>query len=317
VLTRRSLQSEDEPNDALRATPRRAGARWSPRHSARADANAEAEPVAHRLAASRTDTSALLALVLLSGDVNARNEVARWTMRAGLDISEPFRVVLVTSSAGVSTEHLVMHVGDCLRASTSQPVLVTTLGTAVAAVRPADEPSVVVDEWRRVVQALQPRVPTLRVAIGGSGTWPAGVRASLEQARSLVALQREGSPLTAVPDIVVFETVGVIGSLMGSCGRDLLAFAHRVLQPLLDDHRCGGELLDTLHAYLASAGSTGQAAEVLHLHPSSVKYRLKVIRQLIGRDRLEDPNARFELELAVRVAMAMRQLDVGPADAAV
>jgi DNA-binding PucR family transcriptional regulator len=40
------------------------------------------------------------------------------------------------------------------------------------------------------------------------------------------------------------------------------------------------------------------AAE-LHLHPQTVRYRVARMRELLG-DALDDPDARFELELALR-----------------
>lgn len=316
MLTRRSMPPHARRNDTQRAAPHRAGVPRSPRVAERLDGTARADTTAQRVASSRAGTSSLLTLALLSGDTDARDELARWATRAGLDIGAPLRVALVTSTAAVASEQLAAGVREQLGISRPQPPLVTTLGDQVAAVRPADEPAALVDEWRGVAGALATRFHAVRVAIGGSGTWPTGLRASLEQARCLVALQRDGSALSALPDIVVFETAGLISALLGACGgRDLVGFAHRVLHPLLENDRCGGELLETLHAYLGSAGSTGRAAKQLHLHPSSVKYRLKVIRQLIGRDRLDDPNSRFELELAVRIITAVRQLAAPPTDA--
>jgi DNA-binding PucR family transcriptional regulator len=40
------------------------------------------------------------------------------------------------------------------------------------------------------------------------------------------------------------------------------------------------------------------AAE-LHLHPQTVRYRTARLRELLG-GQLEDPDARFELEVALR-----------------
>ena len=40
-------------------------------------------------------------------------------------------------------------------------------------------------------------------------------------------------------------------------------------------------------------------AAALHVHPQTVRYRLTRLRELYG-DLLEDPDARFELELALR-----------------
>src|SRR4051794_7082113 len=58
-------------------------------------------------------------------------------------------------------------------------------------------------------------------------------------------------------------------------------------------------LLETLAAWLDHQGNVPQVAEALQVHPQTVRYRLAQLRELFG-DRLEDPDARFELALAVR-----------------
>ncbi|MWA03418.1 LysR family transcriptional regulator [Actinomadura sp. LD22] len=57
-------------------------------------------------------------------------------------------------------------------------------------------------------------------------------------------------------------------------------------------------LLETLLAWL-STGSQAQAAARLHLHPQTVRYRMRRLDELFG-DQLRDPAWRFEMELAIR-----------------
>jgi len=59
-------------------------------------------------------------------------------------------------------------------------------------------------------------------------------------------------------------------------------------------------MTDTLKAYLDHRGNAPQMAEALHVHPQTVRYRLKKLRDLFGT-ALDDPEARFELETAVRI----------------
>ena len=40
-------------------------------------------------------------------------------------------------------------------------------------------------------------------------------------------------------------------------------------------------------------------AAALHVHPQTVRYRVARLRELLG-DQLDDPDARFELEIALR-----------------
>ena len=55
----------------------------------------------------------------------------------------------------------------------------------------------------------------------------------------------------------------------------------------------------TLLAWLRHAGSVTGAANELGVHPQTVRYRLNRLRELFGA-ALEDPDARFELELVLR-----------------
>jgi hypothetical protein len=58
----------------------------------------------------------------------------------------------------------------------------------------------------------------------------------------------------------------------------------------------------TLRAWLDNPGQISRIAETLHVHPQTVRYRVGQLRELFG-DRLEDPDSRFELQLAVRSAV--------------
>ena len=59
-------------------------------------------------------------------------------------------------------------------------------------------------------------------------------------------------------------------------------------------------LAETLLAWLESADNAGLAASRLHVHPQTVRYRLRQLTELFG-DRLNDPDARFGLQVALRV----------------
>ena len=64
-------------------------------------------------------------------------------------------------------------------------------------------------------------------------------------------------------------------------------------------------LVATLRAWLDRPGQVQAIAAALDVHPQTVRYRLKQLRELYG-ERLEDPDARFELSLALRAADGVR-----------
>ena len=56
----------------------------------------------------------------------------------------------------------------------------------------------------------------------------------------------------------------------------------------------------TLQAWLRSPGQRKTIAHELGVHPQTVRYRMARLRELFG-EQLDDPDGRFELELALRL----------------
>jgi hypothetical protein len=69
----------------------------------------------------------------------------------------------------------------------------------------------------------------------------------------------------------------------------------------------------TLRAWLDQPGQVQAVAAVLGVHPQTVRYRLAGLRELFG-DALEDPEARFELALALRASQPLRQFPARAAE---
>ena len=85
--------------------------------------------------------------------------------------------------------------------------------------------------------------------------------------------------------------------------RELAAdLAARRLAPLDDlPASTRARLLETLAAWLDAHGEARAAAAALHVHVQTVRYPLGQLRDLLGT-ALDDPDARLELALALRVA---------------
>jgi DNA-binding PucR family transcriptional regulator len=60
-------------------------------------------------------------------------------------------------------------------------------------------------------------------------------------------------------------------------------------------------LRETLRAWLDHQGNVREVARALHVHPQTVRYRIGRLRERLGAD-LDDPEARFELSLALRAS---------------
>lgn len=88
--------------------------------------------------------------------------------------------------------------------------------------------------------------------------------------------------------------------ILGSEPSAVAELAHRRLAPLHGLREAQRERLsETLLSWLRHWGQRAQVAAELGIHPQTVGYRAAQLRELFGED-LEDPKARFELELALR-----------------
>ena len=78
-------------------------------------------------------------------------------------------------------------------------------------------------------------------------------------------------------------------------------FALARLAPLAELRPAPRErLTESLTAWLDCQGRVDETARALDVHPQTVRYRLNQLREVFG-SALDDPQARFELALALRV----------------
>jgi hypothetical protein len=134
--------------------------------------------------------------------------------------------------------------------------------------------------------ALGPTVPLERAA------------GSLARAQAAFGLQEAG----VLPDASPLVTDAHLPDLLlhgdGALAADLAARALAPLHEVREGVRV--RLGETLRAWLDEPGQVSRVAERLRVHPQTVRYRMAQLRELFG-ERLDDPEARFELALALRV----------------
>ena len=84
--------------------------------------------------------------------------------------------------------------------------------------------------------------------------------------------------------------------------------------PALDEltPKARRRMQETALAYVREGGNAAAMARALELHPQTVRYRLARLRELLG-DQLDDPDARLELELALRAQSRLAAPERPPA----
>ena len=131
-----------------------------------------------------------------------------------------------------------------------------------------------------------------RGALGPALPWPRAA-ASLRRAASALELPLDG--LIVADDHLATLLLASDPAL----GAELAAARLAPLDRLTVAQR--ERLEATLRAWLDRPGQVQAVAAALGVHPQTVRYRMGRLRELFG-ERLEDPEARFELGLALRVA---------------
>lgn len=130
------------------------------------------------------------------------------------------------------------------------------------------------------------------VAAVGPSVVPEDALRTLAWARETLALLFAGK-LDATPPPRAEDNLLALALARGSDLIDALAARHGLLDATMADSRI--DLCGTLLTWLQRDRSATAAAEILQLHPQTVRYRISRAREVLGA-ALDDPLTRFELE---------------------
>ena len=163
------------------------------------------------------------------------------------------------------------------------------VGAAVVFVPDPDAPG----RRRRLEAAIEDR----SVALGPTVEWPRALASVLRAIAThrLAAAGRLGPPGLVVADEHLADLLLAADPGLAA---DLAASRLAPLAGLPEGPQA--RLRETLAAWLDRPGQVQAVAAMLGVHPQTVRYRVRQLRDLFG-DALEDPDARFELSLALRV----------------
>jgi hypothetical protein len=216
---------------------------------------------------------------LLAGDpAPPEEEVRAAAQDAGWELPRELAALVVA----VSDED-VADAAERLARELGQGVVATALdGVACALVPDPAGPG-----RRRRIEAAVGEQPA---ALGPTVGWP---RAAFSVRRAQATLRLAGRGLLESGDHLLDLLLTADPELAGDLARERLAPLRQV-KPAT-----AGRLADTLRAWLDRPGQVQAVAAQLHVHPQTVRYRVRQLRELFG-ERLEDPEARFELALALR-----------------
>jgi sugar diacid utilization regulator len=100
--------------------------------------------------------------------------------------------------------------------------------------------------------------------------------------------------------------LGVLRLLIYIHQEILFDFSQEYLNALVEsDRMCATEYIDTLKVYFQHQGITSEVSEVMHVHPNTLRNRLKKIEDITGIN-LQDPEEFMNLMIAVKIHSFMK-----------
>ena len=284
-----------------------------------------------RLNAARTGDGKLAEAIVTmlasgGGDGAAPAEIASLMRAAELPPDGRYLVAVVTAEAdrvtGPNAERWRCDLAGELVRPAAEDALVAPLGDEIVVLVPApgdwapdespDDGAPAAHRFAATIRAAQPVVESdrsrVRLAVGVSGpaesvTALPGALHEAGSARRLAALRLAELGGTSAISVVPSDEVASHELLLATVPASVLrSFRERLLGPLLaydDQHRA--ELLPTLREFLACSGSWNACAVRMYVHVNTVRYRIRRIEELTGRDlsRLDD-QVDFFLALRIR-----------------
>jgi DNA-binding PucR family transcriptional regulator len=130
---------------------------------------------------------------------------------------------------------------------------------------------------------------------GLAGT--ASARAEVD--RVIDSADRHPGAIKPVTSLDEARTTVVLDEIVGLVAADGRLMDPRLISLRDYDVKHDGSLVDTLRAYLDSFGDVSAAGAKLHVHPNTVRYRVRRIEKLLGAS-LTDPDDRLVLALGLR-----------------
>jgi DNA-binding PucR family transcriptional regulator len=250
---------------------------------------------------SRTRACSNLVLDLVAG--RDRPAVLGRAQALSYDLSRPHRVVTVEADVGGARE------SDIFVDAVTRAAAATRAGSLLAG-RPTDVIVLAQTDapWERFHAGVVEELRGARCSIGVGGRCEGAAEFPRSYRESQLALRIQ-KVVGGVDQVTVYDDLGVYQVLAAETDMSAMeTFARDWLGALLDyDTVHGAQLVTTLSEYLECGGSYDTSATALSVHRSTLKYRLRRIREVSGYD-LSVPDTQFNLQLATRAWRTLQAL---------
>lgn len=231
---------------------------------------------------------------LIQGEAGREAVLTDQALRYGVDLSGRYLMLLLEDSDRGTQRMLQLYRRtNRLAGVHSWHIVVGQFAGQVVVLAQADQ------DIERIIEQIRAEInggAGLRVGISGVQRGAEEVSKAHQQCREVLLIARR---LKEARLNVSFDDLGYLHALYRAGSETLLANPYvPLVRRLLDAEHT--DLFDTLEAYVDAGGNGVQTAETLHIHRSTLNYRLDRIREVCNID-LSDPLMRVNLQMALKL----------------
>ncbi|TVR20460.1 MAG: PucR family transcriptional regulator [Anaerolineaceae bacterium] len=231
---------------------------------------------------------------LIQGEMSGANVLTDQALRYNVDLRRPYRLYLIDYPQATSQRVLRLYRDiNQMFINQKRPIIVGQYAGQLTLIAQADEaPERVLDDVRRPTS----REGKAKISISAVHVGAKSVRRAYTECRETLEicrrLNRDG------PDFY-YEAMGYLHTLYHAGAGALNHHPHLpTLRQLYKENQA--DLFHTLEAYLDAGGNGVSTAENLHIHRSTLNYRLQRISEICAVD-LSDAATRTNLQIALKL----------------
>ena len=239
---------------------------------------------------------------LIEGDGGPQTILNDQSLRYGLDLRLPYRMLVVNINDGrpSSSTRAYRSINQALTLNQAQAVAAQFAGqVAILAQADQDLPALT----QSLIEGLESEVA---IGVSSAMTGAQNVGAAHQQCNEALDIAQR---VNSAQQVHHFDDLGYIHTLYhagpASLSQNLQA---PILRRLLAERQA--DLFNTLEAYLDAGGNSVQTAERLHIHRSTLNYRLARIKEICDVD-LSSATARLNLQIALKLMRLFDNPDGG------
>ncbi|HEY8583706.1 MAG TPA: helix-turn-helix domain-containing protein [Capillimicrobium sp.] len=220
--------------------------------------------------------------LLLRGDADA-DTLKSHRVAPGLDAAERLVVVLarVSSTAASPSDALDLAsqpIARALSTGRASP-LVAIRGGAVVAIAPLDDGAAVAQRLTALQGELRDQGTECFFGLSMPRASLAAVPVGFDQAALAVSRASAEQPVVSLSELPLLQNL-----LLGATSTMRTVLETRAQELHLDDPEALPAIRETLQALADADMNLTHAADALHVHPNTLRYRLRRIRERTGRD---------------------------------